>query len=743
VSHLVVWGYTLTACWNIRIQGQVQGVGFRPFVYNLANELSLVGWVRNNLAEVEIVAQGEEDALQGFAQALRDKAPPLAEVDTVVVQPVALQDLQTFAIVASQATGGDIRISPDQAPCADCLIELFDEHNRRYQYPFINCTQCGPRYSIIQSMPYDRENTSMAAFVLCPVCQSEYDTPLDRRFHAEPNACPVCGPVLRFNEECEGPDALNAAVLALVAGKIVAVKGASGFHFLCDATNDTAVMHLRKRKHRPSKPFALMVADVAMAESLVVGVDDAWLDNPVKPIILAGKRVGAQVSEHIAPGLCDLGVMLPSTPLYALLCRALARPMVATSANISGEPVLTDDTEAKARLGDVADVWLTHNRKIVRPADDTVLRVVGDTCSAIRLGRGVAPWQGRLPKAIDRPTLALGGQQKNTLCLAWGDTVVISPHIGDLANMRSIAVFEQLVADLPRLYQQPVQQLVCDAHPDYASSRFARHQGMPVATVQHHYAHASALAGEHGLCDKIGLVFCWDGAGFSEDGSIWGGEVLLGQPGAWQRVGCMCPYRVTGGDRVAREPWRSAAGLYWQAGLSFDEHPDAGLVYQAYQRGMQTVTTTSVGRLFDAAAWMLGLAEDVSFEGEAAMRLESCAHMIEEAGVLPLMEDAGVVLMDWLVLLEMLGDSTRTVSERASRFHAVLVNTVIAMVRYFKDPRQVDVTINYVGLSGGVFQNRVLTELILQQIDVRVARTIPANDGGLSYGQMIEYLYAK
>ncbi|HEY9199315.1 MAG TPA: carbamoyltransferase HypF, partial [Gammaproteobacteria bacterium] len=561
-------------CWIVT--GQVQGVGFRPFVYRLAHTLGVDGWVRNRLGEVEILAEGSTEDLDRFGSALIDAAPPLARPRIESVRALAPCGAAGFEIRASAATEAPrIHVPPDYFVCPDCLREVDDPHDRRYGYPFTNCTQCGPRYTLIERLPYDRPNTSMAGFPLCPACQREYTDPLDRRFHAEPIACPVCGPRLDFvpggatvTATAAGSDALAATVAALRAGRIVAIKGVGGYHLACDARNAQAVTALRMRKPRPAKPLAVMFPDLAATERHVDlrAQERELLCSPMRPIVLAHKRADAPsasrheedpdgLAQEIAPGLNEIGVLLPYAPLHHLLCRAFAAPLVMTSGNISGEPVLTDNTEAQTRLAAIADDFLHHDRPIVRPADDPVYRTLAGKPRPLRLGRGCAPLEMTLPRALRAPVLAVGGHLKLSVCLAWDDRAVVSPHIGDMGTPRSLAVFEQVVADLQHLYGVQVARIVCDSHPGYTTTRWAQShskshtQALPVTRVWHHHAHASALAGEYAAEDDW-LMFTWDGTGYGEDGTLWGGETLFGRPGGWQRVARLRPFRLPGGDKA-------------------------------------------------------------------------------------------------------------------------------------------------------------------------------------------------
>ncbi|HJX57483.1 MAG TPA: carbamoyltransferase HypF, partial [Thiobacillus sp.] len=539
---------------HITISGRVQGVGFRPFVYRLAHQHQITGWVRNVDGAVEIHAEGRPAQLQRFSEALLAEAPPLSAPGPLAVTTRATEHAAGFSILDSAASNhADIHLPPDGFVCADCLAELHDPANRRHRYPFIHCTQCGPRYTLITALPYDRPSTAMRDFALCPDCRREYENPLDRRFHAEPIACPVCGPHLQFvsGEEIHDGDeaALAAAVAALRSGKIVAVKGVGGYHLLCDAANDEAVAALRARKPRPAKPLAVMFRDLAALSRAVHTTPelDSFLASPERPIVLLPKRADSGLSEHIAPSLAEVGCLLPYSPLHDLLLNDFGGPLVATSGNLSGEPVLTENREAQARLAHIADAFLHHNRPIVRPADDPVYRVIAGLPRPLRLGRGRAPLELELPVSLSEPVLALGSHMKNTLCLAWGRRAVVSPHIGELDTLRSLDTLAQVAADLQRLYQVQATRLIVDRHPGYGYRRFARDSGLPLLEVWHHHAHASALAWEFpGVAEWI--VFAWDGVGLGEDRTLWGGEAFTGAPGRWQRAASLRPFRLPGGD---------------------------------------------------------------------------------------------------------------------------------------------------------------------------------------------------
>ncbi len=752
-------GGGLSAGRRLWITGQVQGVGFRPFLYRLALRHGLSGWARNTVGEVEVLVCGPGGALDAFAHGIVADAPAIAAPCLRRVEDWQGEAPDHFRILPSEAAAEPrIFVPTDYFTCEDCLAELADPADRRHRYPFINCTQCGPRYSIIRALPYDRANTSMDSFPLCPACEREYQDPADRRFHAEPTACPECGPRLTWTAPGDTPlhdsaAALAACVAALAAGRLVAIKGIGGYHLVCDATSEAAIARLRRLKPRPAKPLAVMfpmdgedgLAALRWAAT-PTPAEATLLLSPQRPIVLVRKRREA-LPEALAPGLAELGVMLPYSPLHALLLADLGRPLVATSANISGEPVLTDGAEVDLRLSHLLEGCLHHDRAIVRPADDPVWRSVAGQPRPLRIGRGCAPAELQLASPVARPVLAVGAHMKNTIALAWGDRCVVSPHIGDMGSERSMEVFEQVAADLQRLYGVRAETLVCDAHPGYATARWARRQGLPCRQVLHHHAHAAALAAEIPVNGPL-LIFAWDGVGYGGDGDLWGGEAFLGRPGAWQRVASFRPFRLSGGERAGREPWRSAAALCWETGQDWQACPDpAGLARAGWERGLNTPATSAVGRLFDAAAALTGICLQASYEGEGPMRLEA---MVEDgvpgdADALPLDKDAeGVLRADWAPLLQPLLDATRSAGQRAAWFHETLAVTAVAMHAALAREHPIAA----VGATGGVLQNRRLAERmqsLFAAADVGLAlpARLPANDACIAFGQVIEQAAAE
>ncbi len=742
-----------TVAKRVRLQGHVQGVGFRPFVYRLARWHGVTGHVQNQLGEVEVVAAGTPAAVEAFIRGLIDEAPPLSSPRVALVEDVPLPATRAFEIIDSLAQAeARVFVPPDYFMCDDCRAELADPQDRRYAYPFINCTQCGPRYTLIEALPYDRRNTSMSAFPLCPDCESEYRDPADRRFHAEPVACARCGPQLRFEEAGrkpvdDGGAALERAVAAIRDGRIVAVKGIGGYHLVCDARNEAAVSRLRARKRRPHKPLAVMFPvagddglDVARRYVRLDATEAAIAAGPMRPIVLATRNGADDLAPGVAPGLAEIGVFLPYSPLHQLLLDAVGGPIVATSGNISGEPVLTDNDEASRRLQPVADAFLQHDRPIVRPADDPVFRRIAGEARPLRIGRGCAPRELALPWRQRVPTLAVGGHMKGTVALAWDDRVVVSPHIGEMDSPRSLDVFERVADDLQSLYGVSVQRIVCDAHPGYTTHRWAHRHGADVETVWHHEAHASALVAEVGR-NGDWLVFAWDGVGLGRDGTLWGGEALLGAPGRWRRFASLRPFRLPGGDRAGREPWRSAAALHWECGLEWGAAPDIdGVALAAWKHGLNCPTTSAAGRLFDAAAAVICDLPVASFEAQGPMMLEALCRARAEPVPLALREDDdGVLRADWEPLLARIDDVRETPQRRAESFHASMAHAMLAQAEAARDRHGVA----RIGLSGGVFQNRFLSELAMAMLTdagfgVYLPCRLPCNDAALSYGQAAE-----
>jgi hydrogenase maturation protein HypF len=654
---------------HVRVRGQVQGVGFRPYVYGLAVQLGLTGWVLNDAAGVDLEVQGDPEAVGAFLRRLPAEAPPLARVDAVETDEIAPKRInggEAFAIAPSRAGAVRTGITPDAAVCPACLAELFDPADRRYRYPFINCTHCGPRYTLTRALPYDRPNTSMAAFTQCAPCQHEYDDPGDRRFHAQPNACPDCGPRLTLlnPDGCPIPaaDPIAETVQRLRAGEILAVKGLGGFHLLCDARNPESVARLRERKHRDEKPLAVMAANLHALEGLVeIGDAEAQLLHArERPIVLLRNGPGCEAAlPGVAPGLAWLGAMLAYTPLhYLLFHEAAGRPagpawleaedtdpwlLVCTSANPGGEPLVTDNAEAVARLAGIAEALLVHDRDILVRCDDSVIRVGAGGAAFLRRARGYTPNAIRLPRS-GPPVLALGAWLKNTLCVTRGDQAFLSQHIGDLDNAATCRALDETARHLLGILEIRPERIACDQHPDFYSSQLAaamaEELGVPLIRVQHHHAHLAAVQAEHGLDEPV-LGIAMDGVGLGADGTPWGGELLRLEGSEFERLGHIAPLALPGGDRAAREPWRMAAAALHALGRGgeiaarFPDQPLAGQLSEMLDRGLRSPLTTSLGRHFDAAAGLLGIKPVQRFEGQAAMLLEGLAEQHGPAEPLP------------------------------------------------------------------------------------------------------------
>jgi hydrogenase maturation protein HypF len=737
---------------RVRIEGTVQGVGFRPFVYRIATELGLGGWVLNDSRGVLIEAEGERGALEALLDRLATDAPPLAIVERIADEALDAVGEIDFRITLSEEGGeAEAAVSPDVATCDDCLVELRDPDDRRYRYPFTNCTNCGPRFTIVRGVPYDRPMTTMASFEMCDACRAEYEDPLDRRFHAQPNACPVCGPSLRLVDRAgravaEGNDqALEAVALALAEGRIVAVKGLGGYHLACRADDEAVVAELRARKHREDKPFALMAPSVAAALELVV-LDDAsgaLLTSRERPIVLAQRRPGASVAHSVAPTSRELGVMLPYSPLHHLLLDDSGAVLVMTSANVSDEPIAYRDEDALERLAGIADLFLMHDRPIETRTDDSVLRGVVDRPLFLRRSRGYVPRD--LPLGTPRPILACGAELKNTFCVAKGGRAWVGHHIGDLQNYETLRSFTEGIEHFESLFAVRPELVAHDLHPEYLSTKYAlEREGVETIGVQHHHAHLAACLAEHGESGQaIGVIF--DGTGYGTDGTVWGGELLIGDTRGFERAGHLHPVRMPGGERAIRQPWRMACA--WLLETAGGEPPLPPLLTGAVSEdawrkvaelaasGLASPVTTSAGRLFDAVAALCGVRAEVNYEGQAAIELEAAADPSEREAyplpgteVLDARETIGAILRD-------LGAGVR-VATVAARFHNAVARGAARACAEIAARDGVDVAV----LSGGVFQNRLLLERTAEALEreglrVLVPRLLPPNDGGIAFGQ--------
>lgn len=750
----------------LRVRGTVQGVGFRPFVLRLATELGVQGWVRNDAQGVLIRALGDPAQLEHFAAALAGRAPPAARVagvewlDEVPAEPAVTAG---FSIVASTAATGEIETNApiDLAPCTDCRRELADPANRRHDYPFINCTQCGPRYTIIERLPYDRPQTTMACFRLCPACGREYTDPADRRFHAEPNACPVCGPHLHLtgadgNLLAERGDALAETVTALQQGLVVAVKGVGGFHLMVDATNEAAVAALRQRKHREEKPFAVMFRDLASLRHYAVVSEHAatLLASPQGPIVLVPRRDRRGIAAGVAPGNPWIGALLPSSPLHLLLMERVGRPLVATSANLTDEPLCTDDAEARQRLGGIADLFLGHNRAIARPVDDSVVRFTpGSAAIVLRRARGYAPAPLTLPADLPRPIVCVGAQMKNTVAVASGRRVVLSPHIGDLGGVATHRVFTRTVETLSSLLAAEPATVVCDKHPDYNSTLYAEHCGLPRIAVQHHLAHVLAVLLEHRHPADHVLGISWDGTGAGEDGTVWGGEFILLRQGRASRFARLRPFQLPGSEAAVRDARRVAMALAavgapnrydaLAARLGF-EPSGARTLRLMIERAFNSPVCTSAGRLFDGVGALLGLGAQNTFEGQIPLAVETIATGASLDGdrlpftVRPAKAGANWEI-DWAPALAPLFERV-PIDPRpaAAAFHRGLASAMAEICGL--------AGVKTVVLAGGCFQNALLRHFAEAQLTaagfkVLAARELPPNDGAIAAGQALGALW--
>jgi hydrogenase maturation protein HypF len=754
-----------------RVRGTVQGVGFRPFAYRLAGELELGGFVLNDERGVGLEIEGDPERVGEFLRRLAADAPPLAGVESVEATEIEASGEREFRILASErAADPEALVSPDAATCADCLAELFDPADRRYRHPFVNCTDCGPRFTIVRAVPYDRPATTMAGFEMCSACRAEYEDPRDRRFHAQPNACPECGPRVRLvgadgGEIDHSPhaDAIAAAAAMLAGGAILAVKGIGGYHLACRAADERTVAELRRRKHREDKPFALIARDLDAARELVAlsPAEERLLAGRERPIVIARRRAGAATAAAVAPRCADLGVMLPHSPLHHLLAVDAGEPLVLTSGNVSEEPIAHRDEEAFERLGSIADAFLRHDRPIHVRAEDSVVRSLDPGLRpaplVIRRSRGYVPESIALTPPARRPILACGAELKSTFCLAKGSRAWVSHHIGDLKNFEALGSFQDGVEHFERLFAVVPELVAHDLHPDYLSTRYAlERDGVEHLGVQHHHAHLAACMAEHAVSGAaVGAIY--DGSGYGPDGAVWGGEILIGDAASFSRVGMLRPVRLPGGDAAAREPWRMACA--WLA-AALEEPlpqlppgirgevapPDWEAVAALVRTGVASPLTTSVGRLFDAVAALAGLRARVGHEGQAAMELEAVARLDERAAYpLDLIEEGGAAGGGDVLILDP-GETIRAlaadlqagvaVGDVSARFHNALAAATASACIAAAEAHGVTGAV----LSGGVFQNRLLLERTAERLRAAGLRALlperlPPNDGGISYGQ--------
>ncbi|MEA3455452.1 MAG: carbamoyltransferase HypF, partial [Campylobacterota bacterium] len=748
---------------KIELTGVIQGVGFRPFVYQLADRYDLKGFVLNSSGGVSLEIEGREQSVEAFLESLRHELPPLAHIDTLECSEGIHRGYTDFQILKSKTEKEKyVLIPPDIATCNQCLDEMNDPANRRYRYPFINCTDCGPRYSIIETLPYDRPNTSMRFFRMCEACEAEYSDPANRRYHAQPISCWECGPGLslwdseRLAFSIERLELIETAVQLIIEGNIVAVKGVGGYHLVCDATNDEAVQKMRERKRRPAKPYAVMVADMEMARktAAISEQEEVLLTSKERPIVLL-KTLNAQrltLSAFVTPNLSTIGIFLPYTPLHFLLLDKLQRPLVATSANITDEPICTD-RESLGKLSGVYDYILDHDREIVNGCDDSVVMVVKGQTVMLRRARGYAPSSIKLPFRLPKKILAVGANQKNTIAIGFNKEVILSPHIGDLDTIGSIAYFEKNIRTLERIYNFTPDIIRHDLHPNYESTKYAihlnaQHSTLNTQSVQHHYAHILGVMAEKHLTGKV-LGAAFDGTGYGDDKvngvagegalghrGLWGGEFLICDTQSYERVAHLDYFKLLGGDKAIKEPRRVALSLlfeqYGEATMQLDNPTTQAFTsaelkvhYQAWQKGINAPLSSSVGRLFDAVASLTGVCQVMSYEGESGMLLEDLYDKNAE-GIYPFeIEDGKIYFLKMIEEIVLESDTKAAVS----KFFHTLVEVIDTLYHQYDLP---------LVLSGGVFQNRLLLELILDRIpDAILPNEIPPNDGGIALGQVM------
>ncbi len=757
---------------HIAVRGAVQGVGFRPFIYRLATEMVLPGWVLNSPQGVFIEVEGVKPQLDAFLLRIEKEKPPRSFIQSLEFSFLDPIGFTQFEIRHSDGNGETTAlVLPDIATCSDCCREIFDPTNRRNLYPFTNCTNCGPRFTIIESLPYDRPNTTMKKFEMCEECRQEYENPLDRRFHAQPNACPSCGPHLELWDErrrllSAHHWALFEAARAVRAGQVVAVKGLGGFHLVVDARDEKAVLRLREQKHREEKPFALMYPSLesVKADCEVSEFEERLLLSPESPIVLLRRKSStshaSRLTSHvtIAPSVAlrnpYLGIMLPYTPLHHILMSQLGFPVVATSGNLSDEPICTDEHEAVERLHDIADLFLVHNRPIVRHVDDSIVRVMMGRELVLRRARGYAPLPIHLKEPAP-PVLAVGGHLKNTVAITAGNNVFISQHIGDLETEEAFEVFRRVIGSFQTLYHAQPEQIVCDMHPDYLSTKYAKEQGAPLVTVQHHHAHVASCMAENELEGRV-LGMSWDGTGYGPDGTIWGGEFLLTDETSFRRVASFRKFRLPGSASAVKEPRRTAIGLLYEifgdrAFECDDLYPlrsftisERAILRQMLSKNLNSPLTSSAGRLFDAVASIVGLRQRINFEGQAAMELEFAIEDERTDEVYPfqIREGVGAIhelplqIVDWEPMVrDILTDLKRgiPVSTISAKFHNTLVEMILDVAHRIGEERVI--------LTGGCFQNRYLTERAVHRLEAEGFRPywhqrVPPNDGGIALGQM-------
>jgi len=747
---------------NIIIKGIVQGVGFRPFIHKLVQNYNLSGWVLNSNQGVEIEVEGKTEEINSFVSDTKEKLPPLARIEKIEVNQLPLIGYKGFSIKKSivNEENSFVLVSPDISICEDCLQELFDPHNRRFHYPFINCTNCGPRFSIIKDIPYDRKKTTMNNFKMCSLCQGEYDNIEDRRYHAQPNACADCGPQVSLYQnkiKLEGIDPIKKAVKLLKEGKIGAIKGLGGFHLACDATNNKAVARLRRLKNREAKPFAIMSFNLEkiMQYCKLGEKEKEWLVNRARPIVLLQKKENSLISPLVAPRNNYLGVMLPYTPLHYLLLKDNFTALIMTSGNITDQPIIGDNLEALEKLDGIVDFFLSYNRDIFNRCDDSVIKIINNDNVFFRRSRGYVPH----PIILDfklKEVLALGGELKNTISFSKENYIFLSQYLGDLKSIETLEFFKESITSFKKMFRVKPEIIACDLHPDYLSTQYAEEikvkKGLKVVKVQHHHAHIVSCMAENNVKEKV-IGVAYDGTGYGDDGNVWGGEFLLCDLKKYSRVGHLKYYPLPGGDKAIVEPWRMAYSylysIYGSKAKTLDidfnrrmDYDKLSIIEKMIDKNINSPLTSSCGRLFDAASSLIGIRDEISYEGQAAMELESfCASGITERYKFCIYKEEEKFIIDSRgIFIDIIADLKKGLDKKimAAKFH----NTVAEFTVDLCGKIRKNTGINEVALSGGVFQNKYLTEKVIFSLEdkrfkVYIQRKVPPNDGGISLGQAV------
>jgi len=747
---------------NILIKGIVQGVGFRPFIHKLVKNYNLSGWVLNSNQGVEIEIEGKTEEINSFVNAIKEKLPPLAKIEKIEVSQLPLVGYKEFSIKKSIVKEEDsfVLVSPDISICEDCLQELFEPHNRRFRYPFINCTNCGPRFTIIKDIPYDRKKTTMDNFKMCSLCQNEYDDIEDRRYHAQPNACADCGPQVSLYQnkrKIEGIDPIEKAVKLLKEGKIGAIKGLGGFHLACDATNNKAVARLRRLKNREAKPFALMSFSLEkITQYCKVGdKEKEWLVDRARPIVLLKKREDSVISTSVAPGNNYLGVMLPYTPLHYLLLKDNFTALIMTSGNITDQPIIADNLEALDKLDGIVDFFLTYDRDIFNRCDDSVVKIINDDNVFFRRSRGYVPH----PIILDfklKEVLALGGELKSTIGFSKENYIFLSQYLGDLKSVETLEFFKESITSFKKMFKAKPEIIACDLHPDYLSTQYAEEmkvkKGFKIVKVQHHHAHIVSCMAENNVKEKV-IGVAYDGTGYGDDGNVWGGEFLLCDLKKYSRAGHLKYYPLPGGDKAIVEPWRMAYSyLYSIYGpkaktldIDFNQRMDCNslsIIEKMIDKNINSPLTSSCGRLFDAISSLIGIKDEISYEGQAAMELESfCSSGITEGYKFRTYKEEEKFIIDpQEIFINIIKDLKKGLDKKiiAAKFHNTVAEFTVDLCGKIRE----NTGINGIALSGGVFQNKYLTEKVIFSLEdkgfkVYIQRKVPPNDGGISLGQAV------